>query len=189
MTQAAGFYNTLLLGDDPGMVIEVLNGYRLKERLPANIGEITVPLGVPEVLRQGEDVTLVTYGAACRIAADTADALGKVGIDVEVIDVQTLLPFDRHGLILESLKKTSRVVFLDEDMPGGATAYMMQKVVEKDGGFHWLDSEPRTISAKPHRPAYGSDGAYFSKPNTEDVFGVIYDMMNEASPARYPRIQ
>jgi pyruvate/2-oxoglutarate/acetoin dehydrogenase E1 component len=189
MTQAAGFYNTLLLGDDPGLVVEVLNGYRLKERLPDNIGEITVPLGVPEILRPGEDVTLVTYGAACRIAVDAAEALAKVGIDVEVIDVQTLLPFDRHGRILESVKKTSRVAFLDEDMPGGTTAHMMQQVIEMNGGFHWLDSEPRTIPAKPHRPAYGSDGAYFSKPNVEDVFGVIYDMMNEANPARFPRYQ
>lgn len=186
MTQAAGFYNTLMRGDDPGLVIEVLNGYRLRERMPSNIGDITVPLGVPEVLREGEDVTLVTYGAACRIALDAADALSQVDIDIEVIDVQTLLPFDRPGMILESLKKTSRVVFLDEDMPGGATAYMLREVIETQGGFHWLDTEPRTIPAKPHRPAYGSDGAYFSKPNVEDVFAVIYDMMNEANPARYP---
>jgi pyruvate/2-oxoglutarate/acetoin dehydrogenase E1 component len=134
-------------------------------------------------------VTLVTYGAACRIAVDAADALAQVGIEVEVIDVQTLLPFDRPGTILESLQKTSRIVFLDEDMPGGATAYMMQQVIEVAGGFHWLDSEPRTIPARPHRPAYGSDGAYFSKPNVEDVFGVIYDMMNEANPARFPGYQ
>lgn len=186
MTQAAGFYNTLMQGDEPGLVVEVLNGYRLKERLPANIGDITVPLGVPEILRPGMDVTLVTYGAACRIAIDAAEALSEVGIDVEVIDAQTLLPFDRPGLIVESLKNTNRIVFLDEDMPGGATAFMMQEVIEKQGGFHWLDSEPRTIPAKPHRPAYGSDGAYFSKPNAEDVFAVIYDMMNEANPARYP---
>jgi pyruvate/2-oxoglutarate/acetoin dehydrogenase E1 component len=189
MTQAAGFYNTLLLGDEPGLVVEVLSGYRLKERMPANIGQITVPLGVPEVLRPGEDVSLVTYGASCRIALEAAYALEPLGIDVEVIDVQTLLPFDRHGLILESVKKTSRVVFLDEDMPGGATAFMMKEVIETQGGFHWLDSEPRTISAKAHRPAYGSDGAYFSKPNVEDVFAVIYDIMNEANPARYPQFQ
>lgn len=189
MTQAAGFYNTLMRGDDPGLVVEVLNGYRLRERMPSNIGEITVPLGVPEVLRPGEDVSLVTYGAACRIALDAADALSEVGIDVEVVDVQTLLPFDRYGKILESLQKTSRIVFLDEDMPGGATAYMLKEVVETQGGFHWLDAEPRTIAAKPHRPAYGSDGAYFSKPNVEDVFAVIYDMMNEANPARYPSFQ
>ena len=189
MTQAAGFYNTLMRGDDPGLVVEVLNGYRLRERMPSNIGEITVPLGVPEVLRPGEDVSLVTYGAACRIALDAADALSEVGIDVEVVDVQTLLPFDRYGKILESLQKTSRIVFLDEDMPGGATAYMLKEVIETQGGFHWLDAEPRTIAAKPHRPAYGSDGAYFSKPNVEDVFAVIYDMMNEANPARYPSFQ
>jgi len=189
MTQAAGFYNTLLLGDDPGLVVEVLNGYRLKERLPSNIGDIAVPLGVPEILRAGEDISLVTYGASCRVALDAAEALAAVGIDVEVIDVQTLLPFDRPGVILESLQKTSRVVFLDEDMPGGATAYMLREVLEVQGGFHWLDAEPRTITGRPHRPAYGSDGAYFSKPNVEDVFAVLYDMMNEASPARYPRFQ
>ena len=189
MTQAAGFYNTLLLGDDPGIVVEVLNGYRLKESLPENIGEVTLPLGVPEVLRPGEDVTLVTYGASCRIAVDAAEALAEVGIDVEVIDVQTLLPFDRHHTIVESLKKTSRIVFMDEDMPGGATAFMMREIIETQGGFEWLDSEPRTITAKPHRPAYGSDGAYFSKPNVEDVYALIYDLMNEANPARYPDFQ
>lgn len=189
MTQAAAFYNTLMLGDEPGLVVEVLNGYRLRERMPDNIGEITVPLGVPETLREGADVSLVTYGAACRIALDAADSLSEVGIDVEVIDVQTLLPFDRYGHILESLKKTSRIVFLDEDMPGGATAYMLQQVIEVQGGFQWLDCEPRTVSSKPHRPAYGSDGAYFSKPNVEEVFAVIYDMMNEANPARFPRFQ
>ena len=187
MTQAAGFYNTLLRGDDPGLVIEVLNGYRLKEQMPANIGEVTVPLGVPEVLREGDDITLVTYGASCRIAVEAAEALADVGIGVEVIDVQTLLPFDRYGRILESLRKTSRVAFLDEDMPGGTTAYMLREVLETQGGFAWLDAEPRTIPARPHRPAYGSDGAYFSKPNAEDVFAVLYDMMNEASPARFPR--
>jgi len=189
MTQAAGFYNTLMRGDEPGIVVEVLNGYRLRERLPANIGDITVPLGIPEILREGEDVSLVTYGAACRIALESAEALSAVGIAVEVIDVQTLLPFDRHSSILESLKKTSRIVFLDEDMPGGATAYMLQEVIENQGGFHWLDCEPRTVTSKPHRPAYGSDGAYFSKPNVEEVFAVIYDMMNEASPGRFPRFQ
>ena len=189
MTQAAGFYNTLLLGDDPGLVVEVLNGYRLKERLPSNIGDITVPLGMPEILRAGEDISLVTYGASCRIALDAAEALADVNIDVEVIDVQTLLPFDRPGAILESWQKTSRIVFLDEDMPGGATAYMLREVLEVQGGFQWLDTEPRTITGRPHRPAYGSDGAYFSKPNVEDVFAVLYDMMNEANPARYPRFQ
>lgn len=186
MTQAAGMYNTLLLGDEPGLVVEVLNGYRLKERVPANIGELTVPLGVPEVLRAGEDVTIVTYGACCRIALDAAEALSRAGIEAEVIDVRTLLPFDRHHIIVDSLHKTSRILFLDEDVPGGATAFMLQEVIERQGGFHWLDSEPRTLSAQPHRPAYGSDGAYFSKPNAEDVFTIVYDMMNEVDPARYP---
>jgi pyruvate/2-oxoglutarate/acetoin dehydrogenase E1 component/TPP-dependent pyruvate/acetoin dehydrogenase alpha subunit len=186
MTQAAGFYNTLLLGDEPGLVVEVLNGYRLKERMPDNIGQFTVSLGVPEVLRSGDDVTVVTYGACCRVALEAADLLAQVGVETEVIDVQSLLPFDRNSMILESLKKTSRILFLDEDVPGGATAYMMQEVIEKQGGFHWLDAEPRTLSAKAHRPAYGSDGNYFSKPNVEDVFETVYDMMNEADPASYP---
>ena len=187
MTQAAGFYNTLLRGDEPGLVIEVLNGYRLKEQMPSNIGDITLPLGVPEVLREGDDITLVTYGASCRIAVEAAEALDEVGGSVEVIDVQTLLPFDRYGRILESLQKTGRIVFLDEDMPGGATAYMLREVIETQRGFEWLDSEPRTITGRPHRPAYGSDGAYFSKPNVEGVFAVLYDIMNEASPARFPK--
>ncbi|MFQ5400491.1 MAG: thiamine pyrophosphate-dependent enzyme [Anaerolineae bacterium] len=186
MVQAAGFYNTLLLSDEPGLIIEVLNGYRLKEKLPDNIGEFTVPLGVPEVLRPGEDVTVVTYGANCRIALEAAELLSRVDVDVEVIDVQSLLPFDIHGRILESLKKTSRIVFLDEDVPGGSTAYMMQQVIEKQGGYHWLDAEARTVSAKEHRPAYGSDGNYFSKPNGEDVFDAVYELMNEADPAHYP---
>jgi pyruvate/2-oxoglutarate/acetoin dehydrogenase E1 component/TPP-dependent pyruvate/acetoin dehydrogenase alpha subunit len=186
MTQAAGFYNTLARGDDPGLVIEVLNGYRLKERLPANIDELTVPLGKPEILRKGDDVTVVTYGACCRIALEAAEALQQVGVEIEIIDIQTLLPFDRHGIILESLKKTSRIIFLDEDVPGGATAFMLQQVIEEQGGFQWLDSEPRTLSAQAHRPAYGSDGAYFSKPNVEDLFRIVYDTMNEVDPRRYP---
>lgn len=186
MTQAAGFYNTLLLSDEPGLVVEVLNGYRLKEALPANIGEFTVPVGVPESLRAGEDVTIVTYGACCRVALEAAKKLSQVGIEVEVLDVQSLLPFDIRGHILESLKKTSRVVFVDEDVPGGTTAYMLQEVIEKQGGYSWLDSPPRTLSAKPHRPAYGSDGDYWSKPNVETIFEAVYEMMHEVSPARYP---
>jgi len=154
--------------------------------MPSNIGEITVPLGVPEVLRAGDDITLVTYGASCRIGLDAAEVMAGIGVDVEVIDVQTLLPFDRYGRILESLKKTGRIVFLDEDMPGGVTAYMMQQVIEGQGGYDWLDSPPRTITARPHRPAYGSDGAYFSKPNVEGVFAVLYDIMNESNPGRFP---
>jgi len=186
MVQAAGFYNTLLLSDEPGLVVEVLNGYRLKERLPDNIGEFTLPLGVPEVLREGKDVTIVTYGALCRIAEQAADLLGGVGIEAEIIDVRTLLPFDRHGLILESLQKTNRIVFLDEDVPGGTTAYMLQQVIEEQGGYYWLDSEPRTLSAKLHRPAYGTDGSYWSKPNVEQIFETVYELMHEVDPGAYP---
>ncbi len=186
MTQAAGFYNTLLKSDDPGLVVEVLNGYRVKERLPDNIGEFTVPVGAPEVLREGGDLTLVTYGATCRIVMEAAELLSRVGVEAEVIDVQSLLPFDVHGRILESLKKTSRVVFVDEDVPGGATAYMLQEVLEKQGGYFWLDSPPRTLPGKPHRPAYGSDGDYWSKPNVETVFEAAYEIMHEVEPARYP---
>lgn len=186
MVQAAGFYNTLLKAEEPGLIVEVLSGYRLKEKLPDNIGEVTLPVGVPEVLRQGDDVTIVTYGANCRLALESAEWLDEVGIDVEVIDVRSLLPFDVNGRILQSLQKTSRIVFLDEDVPGGATAYMMQEVIEKQGGYYWLDSEPRTLAAKPHRPAFGSDGNYFSKPNTVDIFHAVYELMNEVDPARYP---
>jgi pyruvate/2-oxoglutarate/acetoin dehydrogenase E1 component/TPP-dependent pyruvate/acetoin dehydrogenase alpha subunit len=186
MTQAAGFYNTLLEGDDPAIVVEVLNGYRQKEKLPANIGELRVPLGVPEVIRQGRDVTVVTYGACCRIVLEAAEKLAEVGIDVEVVDVQTLLPFDTNGQILESVKKTNRVLFVDEDVPGGASAYMLQEVVEKQGAFRWLDSEPRTLAGKEHRPSYGSDGDYFSKPNRESVFEAVYEMMHEADPEGFP---
>jgi len=186
MTQAAGFYNTLLKSDEPGLVVEVLNGYRVKERLPDNLAEFTVPLGVPEVIRAGDDLTLVTYGATCRIVMDAADLLSRSGIEAEVIDVQSLMPFDLHGRILESLKKTSRIIFIDEDVPGGATAYMLQEVLEKQGGYFWLDSPPRTLPAQPHRPAYGSDGDYWSKPNVETVFEAAYEMMHEVEPERWP---
>jgi 2-oxoisovalerate dehydrogenase E1 component len=188
MTRAAGFYNTLLKTDEPAIIVEVLNGYRVKERVPDNISEFTVPLGMPEVIREGRDVTVVTYGACCRIALDAADKLSKVGIEVEVIDVQSLLPFDIHGKIVESLKKTNRVLFLDEDVPGGTTAYMLQEVIEKQGGYFHLDSEPRTLSGKTHRPAYGSDGDYWSKPNVETVFDAVYELMHEVDPGRYPLI-
>jgi pyruvate/2-oxoglutarate/acetoin dehydrogenase E1 component/TPP-dependent pyruvate/acetoin dehydrogenase alpha subunit len=188
MTRAAGFYNTLLKSDEPALIVEVLNGYRVKEQLPDNIAEFTVPLGVPEVIREGGDVTVVTYGASCRVAMDAAQKLSKVGIEVEVIDVQSLLPFDIHGKIVESLKKTNRVIFLDEDVPGGASAYMMQEVIEKQGGYFHLDSPARTLSGKAHRPAYGSDGDYWSKPNAETVFDAVYEMMHEVDPARYPEI-
>ncbi len=186
MTRAAGFYNTLLQGDEPGIVVEVLNGYRLKEKLPSNLGEFTVPLGVPEVLRPGRDVTLVTYGAMVRIVMQAAEALAQVGIDAEVIDVQSLLPFDVRGIIVESLRKTNRVVFLDEDVPGGTTAYMLQEVLEKQGGYQWLDSPPLTIPAQPHRPAYGFDGDYFSKPNVDQIFYQVYRLFHEVNPRRWP---
>jgi pyruvate/2-oxoglutarate/acetoin dehydrogenase E1 component/TPP-dependent pyruvate/acetoin dehydrogenase alpha subunit len=186
MTRAAGFYNTLLQAEEPALVIEVLNGYRIKERLPDNIGEFTVPLGVPEIIRPGSDVTLVTYGACCRIALEASELLAKVGVEVEVIDVQSLLPFDRPGLILESLKKTSHILFVDEDVPGGTTAYMLQQVIERQGGYHWLDSAPRTLPAQPHRPAYGSDGDFWSKPNRDTIFEAVYEIMHEVNPGSFP---
>ncbi len=186
MTQAAGFYNTLLQGDDPAIVVEVLNGYRTKEKLPSNIDRFTLPLGVPEVVRAGSDVTLVSYGATLRIVLEAAELLAAVGIDAEVIDVQTLLPFDVRGVIVESVKKTNRVAFIDEDVPGGATAYMLQQVLERDHGYDWLDSEPLTIPAKAHRPAYGSDGDYWSKPNRESIFAAIYALLRETNPRTYP---
>ncbi len=186
LTQAGGFYNTLLRAEEPGLVVEPLNGYRLKERLPDNLAEMTVPLGVPEILRPGADVTVVTYGACCRIALDAAEKLSKIGIEIEVIDVQSLLPFDLNGMIVESLKKTNRVLFLDEDVPGGTTAFMLQQVIEKQGGYYHLDSAPRTLSAQPHRPAYGSDGDYWSKPNAETIFDAVYAILREVNPAKYP---
>src|SRR5688572_2520461 len=187
MTRAAGFYNTLLRSDEPAIVVEVLNGYRVKEKLPENIGEMTVPLGVPETIREGRDVTVVTYGACCRIVMETAEKLSRMGIEIEVIDVQSLMPFDVHGRIVDSLKKTNRVLFVDEDVPGGTTAYMMQEVIEKQGGYFHLDSPAKTLSAKAHRPAYGSDGDYWSKPNMETIFDAIYEMMHEVSPSNYPK--
>jgi 2-oxoisovalerate dehydrogenase E1 component len=186
MTQAAGFYNTMLRSDDPAVIIECLNGYRLKERLPDNIGEFTVPLGVPEILREGNDVTVVTYGSMCRIVLDVATTLEKVGISAEVIDIQTLLPFDINHVIASSLKKTNRVIFADEDVPGGATSYMMQQVLEVQNGYQYLDSKPQTIAAKEHRPAYASDGDYFTKPNAEDIYEKIYDLMREVDPEKFP---
>ncbi|MCI0750917.1 MAG: thiamine pyrophosphate-dependent enzyme [Flammeovirgaceae bacterium] len=188
MTQAAGFYNSLLKSDEPALVIECLNGYRLKERLPDNVGEFTLPLGVPEIIKEGRDVTIVTYGSMCRVVIDAATELEKVGISCEVIDVQTLLPFDLGHTIVESIRKTNRVVFADEDVPGGASAYMMQKVLEEQGAYQHLDSKPITVTAKEHRPAYSSDGDYFSKPSVEEIFDKVYEMMGEAEPERYPSI-
>jgi pyruvate/2-oxoglutarate/acetoin dehydrogenase E1 component len=188
MTQAAGFYNTLLESDDPALVIEPLNGYRLKEKRPDNIGEYRIPLGVPDILSEGSDVTLVTYGSCVRIALDAVVQLAEFGISVELIDVQTLLPFDLPNVVKRSIEKTNRVVFFDEDVPGGATAFMMQKVLEERGAFEYLDSAPRTITGQEHRPAYTTDGDYFSNPNAEDVFEVIYSIMHEVKPKRYPKL-
>jgi len=188
MTQAAGFYNTMLKSDDVAIIIECLNGYRLKEQLPDNVGEFTVPLGKPEILKEGNDVTIVTYGSMCRVVMQTAADLEEFGISCEVIDVQTLFPFDIHHVIVDSIKKTNRVVFTDEDVPGGATAYMMQKVLEEQQAFQYLDSVPVTIAAKEHRPAYASDGDYFTKPNVEDIFERIYEIMHEVNPNKFPSI-
>lgn len=181
MTQASGFYNTLLKSDEPALVIECLNGYRLKELMPDNIGEFTLPLGVPETLIEGSDITLVTYGSCCRIAEEAVAELSTMGISVELIDVQSLLPFDIHHHILDSLKKTNKILFFDEDVPGGATSYMMQQVLEEQKGYYHLDAAPRTLTAKPHRPAYGTDGDYFSKPSVDDLVETIMEMCQLAN--------
>lgn len=186
MVQAAGYYNALLKSDEPAIVVECLNGYRLKEEQPDNLSEYTLKPGIPEVIHEGSDVTVVSYGSTLRVAEEAISELEGFGISVELIDVQSLLPFDTEKLILESIKKTNKVVFLDEDLPGGATGYMMQQVLEKQQAFRYLDSEPKTISSRPHRPAYGTDGDYFSKPNAEDIFKVIYHMMTEYEPGEYP---
>lgn len=183
--QASGMYNTMLKSDDPAIIVEPLNGYRLKEKMPDNIAEVCVPLGVPEILRQGTDITIVTYGSMCRIVMEAAERLSKIGISAEVVDVQTLMPFDLPQLILESVKKTNRVIFADEDVPGGASAYMMEQVLDKQNAFQWLDSAPRCISAKAHRPAYSSDGDYFSKPNSDDLFEKAFEIMSEVYPDRF----
>lgn len=185
MTQAAGFYNTLFASDEPAIVIESLNGYRLKERIPDNLSEFKVPLGVPEILREGSDVTLVTYGSTCRLVMEAAQQLEEFGVQAEVIDVQTLLPFDRYGLIVKSLGKTNRLVIVDEDVPGGASAFMLQQILERDNGYFLLDSKPLTITGKEHRPAYGTDGDYFSKPSVEDIFEGVMDLMTEGQPERF----
>jgi 2-oxoisovalerate dehydrogenase E1 component len=187
MVHAAGFYNTLLEGQDPAVVVEPLNGYRLKERLPDNIGEFKLPLGVPEILSEGSDLTIVSYGSTIKVAIESVKQLALHGISVELIDVQTLVPFDLNGAIVASLRKTGRVLFLDEDVPGGTTAFMMQQVLEVQGGWQYLDNEPRTLAAKEHRPAYTTDGDYFSKPSAEDIFDAVYEMMHEAMPAKYKR--
>ncbi|MBW4889727.1 transketolase [Mucilaginibacter sp. HMF5004] len=188
MTQAAGLYNTLLRGDEPALVIECLNGYRLKEKLPTNVGDFTVPLGKAEILRQGSDVTIVSYGSTLRIVEEAAAALEATGICIEIIDPQTLYPFDTEHICAASLKKTNKLLIVDEDVPGGASAYILQHIVEEQNGYYSLDSQPRTLTAKQHRPAYGSDGDYFSKPSHEDIVEAVYGMMSESNPVKYPPI-
>ena len=188
MTKAAGFYNTLLEGDDPALVVECLNGYRSKEKIPTNLSEFKTPIGVVETVKEGEDVTVVSYGSTFNLCQIAAEQLENQGISVELIDVQTLMPFDINHDITASLKKTNRIIFIDEDFPGGTTAYMMQQVLQKQGGYQHLDSAPIALAGKEHRPAYGSDGDYFSKPSVEDIFDAIYEMMNEVNPKDFPSI-
>ena len=185
MTKAAGFYNTLLRGDDPALVIECLNGYRLKEQLPVNFGEFTTPIGVIEIIKKGKDMTVVSYGSTLRIVQEAAVELLLVGIDIEIIDIQSLLPFDINHETVKSVAKTNRLLIVDEDVPGGASAYLLQEIIENQDGYQYLDSKPATLSAKAHRPAYGSDGDYFSKPSAEDIFEKVYEMMHEAYPTKF----
>lgn len=188
MTIASGFYNTLLQSDEPALIVEPLNGYRLKENQPTNFGEYKFQLGIPEVLTEGSDITLVTYGSTTRIAQEAVASLKEVGVNVELIDVQTLIPFDIHHSIVDSVKKTNRLVVLDEDVPGGASAYILQKILEEQNAYQYLDAKPTTIASKEHRPAYGSDGDYFSKPSVDDVFEILYGIMNESDPQKFPKI-
>lgn len=185
MTKAAGFYNTLLQSDDPAIVIECLNGYRLKEQLPTNIGEFTTPIGVVETIKEGKDITVISYGSTLRIVEEAAKELTHIGIDTEIIDAQSLLPFDINHDSVKSLAKTNRLLIVDEDVPGGASAYLLQEIIENQGGYQYLDSKPTTLSAKAHRPAYGSDGDYFSKPSAEDIFEKVYEIMHEVYPDRF----
>ncbi|MEN8702823.1 MAG: transketolase C-terminal domain-containing protein, partial [Polaribacter sp.] len=185
MTKAAGFYNTLLEGDDPALVIECLNGYRLKEELPTNLGEFKTKIGVVETIREGKDITLVSYGSTLRIVEDAAKDLAQVGIDIEIIDAQSLLPFDLNNDCVKSLAKTNKLLVVDEDVPGGASAYLLQEILETQNGYQYLDSKPSTLSAKAHRPAYGTDGDYFSKPSSEDIFEKVYGIMHEFNPQKF----
>ncbi len=189
MTKAAGFYNTLLETDEPALVIECLNGYRLKEKMPNNLGELRTPIGVVETVREGNDITLISYGSTLRIVLEAANELQQVGINAEVIDVQSLLPLDLNHDLVESVKKTNRVLVIDEDVEGGASAYILQQVLDVQNGYKYLDSKPQTLAAKPHRPAYGTDGDYFSKPSAEDIFEKVYSIMNEVNPNDFPKLR
>ena len=185
MTKAAGFYNTLLEGDDPALVVECLNGYRLKENLPTNLGEFKTKIGVVETIKEGKDMTVVSYGSTLRLVEEAAKDLLQVGINIEIIDAQSLLPFDLNHDCVKSLAKTNKLLVVDEDVPGGASAYILQEILENQNGYEYLDSKPSTLTSKPHRPAYGSDGDYFSKPSTEDIFEKIYAMMHEYNPQKF----
>ena len=185
MTKAAGFYNTLLQGDDPALIIECLNGYRLKENMPSNLGEFTTPIGLVETIREGSDMTVLSYGSTLRLVEEAAKDLSQVGIEIEIIDAQSLLPFDLSHDTVKSIAKTNRFLVVDEDVPGGASAYLMQEVLENQNAYQYLDSKPATLTSKAHRPAYGTDGDYFSKPSAEDIFEKIYGMMNEVDPNKF----
>jgi pyruvate/2-oxoglutarate/acetoin dehydrogenase E1 component len=189
MTKAAGFYNTLLEGDQPALVVECLNGYRLKEKLPINLAAIRTPIGVVEILKEGTDITLVSYGSTLRLVEQAANELQEIGIDAEVIDVQSLLPLDLNHDILQSVAKTNRLMIIDEDVPGGASAYILNEVLNIQNAYQYLDSQPKTLTAKSHRPAYGTDGDYFSKPSTEDIFEAVYLVMHESNPAKFPKLR
>jgi pyruvate/2-oxoglutarate/acetoin dehydrogenase E1 component len=186
MTKAAGFYNTLLAADEPGLIVECLNGYRLKEKLPKNLGEFRVPIGVVETVKEGTDITLVSYGSTLRLVEEAAKELLALQIDAEVIDIQSLLPFDLNHDIVKSVAKTNRLLVIDEDVPGGASAYILQQIVDVQNAYRYLDSKPETLAAKPHRPAYSTDGDYFSKPSIEDIVEKVYAMLRESNPQKYP---
>jgi pyruvate/2-oxoglutarate/acetoin dehydrogenase E1 component len=188
MTKAAGFYNTLLETDEPALVIECLNGYRLKEKMPTNLGDFKTPIGVVETIKEGSDITVVSYGSTLRLIEQAAKELQEVNINIEIIDAQSLLPFDINHDSVKSVAKTSRLLVIDEDVPGGASAFILQKIVDAQNAYRYLDSKPQTLTAKAHRPAYGTDGDYFSKPSVEDIFEKIYEIMNEANPQNYPSL-
>ena len=188
MTKAAGFYNTLLETDEPALVVECLNGYRLKEKMPSNMGEFKTPIGVVETLKEGKDITLVSYGSTLRLVEQAAKELLEIGIDCEIIDIQSLLPFDINQDIVKSVAKTNRLLVVDEDVPGGASAFILQQIIDEQSAYEYLDSKPQTLAAKAHRPAYGTDGDYFSKPSVEDIYEKVYAMMHEVNPNKYPAL-